>query len=179
MIISLEGLPGCRQDEICQQLKLKDIEVKKCTPKSIENGNGFCYQLDWLSRYALQQDDSFSVHESIYAYKELYPTFSAHKNWYHLTDYEGEIFSRYCDLHYRSPDVIIYLYGNLEKCYERTTPLEQQYSFEDFKELYYQFEWTFDVTTCKVPMYKINVEDDIENVVLNIAEIFSKIKENK
>jgi len=107
MIISIDGMPGCYQEEIYQKLAEHGFPVKSCSKRdnmfwSNTMKYGLCHQLDWLSRLKMQYEEPGNIYDSVYSHRELYPVFYKHKSWINLDEYEADILNRYYDLEYQS-----------------------------------------------------------------------------
>lgn len=50
------------------------------------------------------------------------------------------------------------------------------YSKEEFKKLHYQFEWVFDNNNCRIPIFKVNIDDDLDVILNNLADILRKVE---
>ena len=72
------------------------------------------------------------------------------------------------------PDIIIYLYCDPEICYERVKN-KSRVSCDYFKKLHLINERTFDDLNCSIPIYKVNSQEDTNNVYKNIKTICDEI----
>lgn len=134
------------------------------------------------------------LYDSLYSLKKVYVEFLTHQGW--MNKYEYDTFMKFYYLLYTPPDVIIYFYGTFENAFNRMKQMSQQpiisssendniqndnqlirynYSEEEFKKLHYQYEWVFDNNNCKIPIFKINVDDDLNVILNNIQAVLDKV----
>ena len=193
MIISIEGLPGCRKREIYSriehELQVRVIRMseqdREFHKRFLENPSklGLVYEINRLLGICEQLDiaeDQLVIVDSIFSLRNVYIYYLRDHGW--LTDEEVATFERLYHRIMHIPKVMIYLFGSFEKSFERMrseVKLEQdeqyEYDEEEFKKLHYQFEWVFDTNNCEIPIYKVSVEDDIDSIIRNFREIFDKI----
>lgn len=185
-IISIEGLPGTKKQLILSALRNK---LKKAIHPSFDpewhqnflanpNKFAFSYELNRLITLHHQYEDTIPIFESAHALKKVYVDFFVQKGYIDQKEYE--VFMKYYHELYQQPDVIIYFYGTFEPVYENSkqnalTNSLHLYSENDFKALYYRYEWVFDTNNCLIPIFKVNIDDDLEMILRNIEEIFDKI----
>ena len=127
------------------------------------------------------------LYDSLYSIKKVYVEFMLYKKW--MNKYEYDTFMKFYYLIYTPPDVIIYFYGTFENAFNRMKQMTYQtkktdnqliryeYSEEEFKKLHYQYEWVFDNNNCRIPIFKINVDDDLTIILNNIEAVLKKIDE--
>ena len=191
MKISFEGLPGTQKDQIFQILTEQHGQLIK-NSDNLEWYNLFLsdpkkwalsYELNRLINFHYLHDNTESnLYDSLYALKKVYVDYLLHQNI--MTKHEYDTFMKYYRLLYTKPDVIIYFYGTFEKSFETSQESAKKkggyvYSEEEFKQLYYKYEWVFDNNNCSIPIYKVNVEDDINMILANVNEILQKIKDHQ
>ena len=75
---------------------------------------------------------------------------------------------------FKPPDYIIYLHGNPDTLYHEET--SQGLTLEQYKEFYTQYEYFLDNSHCPFPVFKVNLEESIENVALTLKAIFRQIQ---
>jgi hypothetical protein len=71
-----------------------------------------------------------------------------------------------------TPDVIIYLFCHPTICHQRS--LRQggtQFSLEDLQGLHYRYETILNDLNCPVPIYKVNAQEEPEQVLANLKDI--------
>jgi len=120
------------------------------------------------------------LYDSLYSLKKVYIEFLLHQGWLNKAEYD--IFMKYYYLLYTPPDVIIYFYGTFENVFNRMKQMSHNnqlviynYSEEEFKRLHYSFEWAFNNNNCRIPIFKINVDDDLDVILNNIHAVLNKI----
>jgi thymidylate kinase len=201
MIISFEGLPGTYKTELYSALdKGYHIKIKRYCDIAADNlfqsdpaKYSLTYELDRLKTIYKMFNENTDTNSSnniitrnngcyydgLYALREVYVNSLKQRDF--LDKYQMEVFQGYHELLMKKPDYIIYLYGNLDTSYKRAianTDNKVFSDFDDYKTLHYQYEWVFDITNCKIPMYKVTIEDDQDVVLENIVDILSKIDNN-
>jgi hypothetical protein len=182
MKILIEGIPGTKKSLIYHSLrKAHKLEVWRKKKRIDWDIKTQCFQLevDFMLQ-SKEEEDQYMIHDSEYSivhvYSELY-----HELGY-LNQHELEQLHKLGDFLVKEGDVIIYLFGDLETCYQRyldeivddSAELMDQKTFEL---LYSKYEWVFDTHNCKTKLYKINVEEDLEQVVGSILSILQQIVE--
>jgi len=185
-MISIEGLPGCRKDEIYQALKEKhSLDVNRSDTKEwqellVSNPEKWilAYQMNRLITLNYQYSGSGSLYDSMYSIKKVYVEYLLRQNT--LTTQEYDVFMRYYNLMFKAPDVIIYFFGTFENTYrrmlEKSGSNHVSYSEEEFKQLHYQYEWVYDNNNCRIPIYKVNIDDKLDNILRNVVDIIEKTK---
>ena len=159
MKISLEGLPGCKKDLIYHILK-EEHGYNVLTSQNpemfelfISNPDRYAlsFEIDQLLRtesnlrQAVNETNESNntpdvagkqliMYDSLHSLKEVYLEHLMNKKI--LNGHEVEIFHRLHHLLYSPPDAIIYFYGDLDKCYERSKSGAKKYTYEEFKNLY-------------------------------------------
>lgn len=190
MKISFEGLPGTRKNEILNILQEKH-SLKIIRENNQEwfdyfnedrQNNCLAYQLYKLIFYHDQlKQESNSLFSSLCSLRHVYlDYFFKHE---YLNQKQYELLVEYYNTFYTEPDYIIYFYGTYENTQARlmaknspqldTTSMDKE---DQFKQLYYHYEWQFDNNNCHVPIFKVNIDDDMENIIRNIVHILEKIE---
>lgn len=74
------------------------------------------------------------------------------------------------------PDCIIYLDCSPDTCYERLCELDQHkhLSLNSLETIYKEYNLHFN-TICKIPIFRVNAEDNIENVFYHVLQILYQI----
>ncbi len=187
MLISFDGLPGSQKKLIYLALEKHNVRVK-CQDDEITHTlfqsdldkYSLAYEFDRLYKLNQQllgdnKNEVIHCYDSFHSLREIYVELLYQKK--HLDIYQMEVFQRYHDiLLLKKPDYIIYFFGMLDNTFKRTEKGGLINSFDDYKMLHYQYEWVFDITNCKIPMFKVSIEDDLENIVSNILHILRKIE---
>lgn len=190
MRISFEGLPGTKKDLIFEKLEDEGFKIKSSNETEwhylfLSDSKKFAlpYELNRLINFHYHHDDdSTPLYDSLYALKKVYVEYLIHQNI--MCKYEYDLFMKYYRLLNVKPDVIIYLYGTFEKSFKMTQESarkkgEYLYSEEEFKQLYYKYECVFDNNNCSIPIYKINIEDDLDMIMASVKEILAKCRERR
>lgn len=184
--ISIEGLPGTKKQLILSALRNKlnkqihpsyDPEWHQ-TFLSDPEKYAFSYELNRLITLHHQYDDEVPLFESAHAMKKVYIDFFLQKGYINQKEYE--VFMKYYNELYQQPDIIIYFYGTFEPIFEASkqnalTNSLHLYNQDDFKTLYYKYEWVFDTNNCLIPIYKVSIDDDLDQIIRNLEEILDKI----
>ena len=198
MIISFEGLPGCRKDEIFKALHNLGIHVNSTRHSDADFDQtfvitptrwAFTYEtnrllgLDELINTDLVENynglvaDRHIIVDGLYSLRHVYANYIKHQNW--ITEREFNILDKMYKRLFTEPKILIYLFGNFDNNYQRTLVSgEYKFSKEEFKKLHYQYEWVFDTNNCQIPIYKVSVEDDLESIVGNIREILQNLQQS-
>ena len=161
--------------------KLNNIEVWRKKKRIDWDPKTKCFQMevDFILQ-SKEEDTQYMIHDSEYSIVHVYSEFY-HELGY-LDQHELEQLHKLADFLVSEGDVIIYLFGDLETCYQRYIneednevgkPMDQK----TFQKLYSKYEWVFDSHNCKTKLYKVNVEEDLEQVVGSILAILQQIVE--
>jgi len=125
------------------------------------------------------EEDKYMIHDSEYSIVHVYSEYFFEQGL--LSEYELAQLHKLGDYLIAKEDVIIYLFGNLNDCYQRylkeLQKNEPKMNFETFRGLYSKYEWAFDSHNCQTKLYKINVEEDLEQVIASILAILKQIVE--
>jgi len=186
VMISIEGLPGTKKQLILSALTSKlDLKIHPSFDPEwhqlfVSNPSKYAlsYELNRLITLHHQYEDKTQIFESAHALKKVYVDFFMQKGY--LDQKEYELFMKYYHELYQQPEIIIYFYGTYEPIFENSQNNAvinnlTIYSPEDFKALYYKYEWVFDINNCFIPIYKVNIDDSLDHIVNNIEIIFDHI----
>jgi len=181
MKILIEGIPGTKKGLIYQKLRnTYDIEVWRKRKRINWDLKTQCFQMevDFMLQ-SKEEEDQYMIHDSEYSivhvYSELFHDLG------YLNQHELEQLHKLGDFLVIEGNVIIYLFGDLEMCYKRY--LEEIEETEDimdqktFQDLYSKYEWVFDSHNCKTKLYKVNIEENLDQVVASILVILQQIVE--
>ena len=128
MKILIEGLPGTKKDEIFDFLEKKyRVEINR-----IKWGQAchFHYRGAFDSKttvfpmetelllQAKEKEDKYIIHESQYSITHVYVPFY-NENQDIIEDHQVELLKKMEKMLLKDADVIIYLFGDLDKCYQR------------------------------------------------------------
>jgi Deoxynucleoside kinase len=180
MIISFEGLPSSRKAEIYDILYTKyGINVKRYKNDELYKSYRTdikkyveTYQYDRLQQLIIQYEMEGHIYNSLHSNGEVYLYLLQYQNI--IDKVQADVLSRFYKLFYKPPTYIIYLYGDLEKCFNRMEK-QDKIPLDEYKTLHYQYEWVFDITNCKIPVYKVNIDDTLDMIITNIVDILNKI----
>lgn len=187
MKISFEGLPGTKKDQIFKILSDKGLVIKSSEDDEwyhlfLSDPKKFAlpYELNRLINFNYLHEEESPLYDSLYALKKVYVDYLLHQNI--LTKYEYDLFMKYYRLLNVKPDIIIYFYGTFENSFQTATESAKRkgghvYSEEEFKQLYYKYEWVFDNNNCSIPIYKVNIEDELDVILNNVNDILEKNQE--
>jgi len=196
MKILIEGLPGTKKDLIFNFLEDKyRVEINRlrwgpaCHHHYINNNTHDIFPMESeLLVQAKEKEDKFIIHESQYSINNVYVPFY-YENRDDSEDHQVDLLKNMEKLLLKDADVIIYLFGDLDKCYERYVEKVNNgsglfgprlaMSKTSFTNLYSKYEWAFDSHNCNINLYKINVEEDFEMVVASILNILKQIVKSK
>jgi len=189
MKISIEGLPGCKKLPIIKILREKHgltvatgLPVKQLIDSYRDNPRKYAlsYLLDRLVTYhqgwAHHDDDDEPrncLFESLYALRKVYAEYLLGEGV--IEQHEYDSFMKVYHLIHERPDIIIYFYGDVDESYNRTVESGCNYTLEEYKKLQCQYEWAFDANNCKIPIYKVNINDDLPRIERNVLEILDKL----
>lgn len=101
-----------------------------------------------------------------------------------LDDDEYKLEAEYYNLLSWEPDIIIYLYCDPMICQERINlrskiPGDNDITIDYLKKLHLKHETTLDSMNCSIPIYKVNSQEDPENVYRSIKTILNNILLNQ
>lgn len=220
MIISIEGLPGCKKSTICEYFANKFNIKINCNmdsefhTKFIADPHKYAssYEIDKLIRindqhnkinvyyyklfnniYELctlnnnanemcvnSDDTSVSTKwKNLFLFNTTHAFFHVyvqhiHQNLKILSDTDYEVISKLYNLLYKEPDYIIYLYGDKDSNYARNS--KDAISLVEYNQLEYLYEWVFDSSNCRIPIFKVNIDDTFDNVINNLSIILNKLE---
>jgi thymidylate kinase len=164
MIISIEGIPGSGKTTMIQLLKISKFNAYSIGSESvIDLGTG----LDNLLKYSdlTLLKDRMNITESC-------PDTMIYLSNLSVTDKTRLIKTNNLLGFY--PDYIIYLHANPETWLQRLNE-KGSLTLEDLKLRYQNHDWYFNGSACDIPIYKLNTQDDLSNVLYNLIQIVKDI----
>jgi len=188
MIITVEGLPGCRKDEIFKALEQIGIHIHS-TKSGIRAGlTGFSDEiqrfinLDEMITSDLVENYTGSAKrliwvDGMYSMRHVYANCLKHDKL--ISEQEYNLIDKLHKRLFNEPNIIIYLFGTFDSNFNRASESGLKYTEEEFKQLHYQYEWVFDTNNCHIPIYKVSIEDDLESIIGNIKAISTYLAEDR
>lgn len=156
------------------------VNHPEITQSMIKNPERFAFtsQMSYLINYhhflRNQMGDLILV-DSLYSLKHVYQEYLLKRKW--ISEAENQVFLMAEQDLIAQPDIIIYFYGTFDNTYQRMKDNGNRFSLDEFKDLHYHFEWTYDLNNCQIPIYKVNVDDSLPNIVRNVKAILDKISQ--
>ena len=196
MIISIEGLPGCKKDEIFKALhNLTGLNIHSMRHATADLESKFTsdpvrWSLAYQTHKMLGMDEMINhdlvenytgnpkrqvIVDDLYSMRHVYVNFLRRQDM--ISEAEFVMLDKLYKRLFVEPKVIIYLFGTFDNNYKRmlSESGEPKYNKDDFKKLQYQFEWIYDTNNCQIPIYKVSIEDSTESIVNNIRVILENI----
>ena len=180
-------MPGCRKGEIIKCLKDKfNLETNTTDDPEWDHlfisdpkKNALGYELNKLINFNYSYESGNKLYDSLYALKKIYVEYLSHQGTMGKNDYD--IFMKYYRLIYQQPDVIIYFYGTYENTFKRMNDTadklktdRHKYTNDEFNKLHFLYEWVFDNNNCRIPIFKVSVDDELPAILTNIKSILEK-----
>ena len=188
MKIALDGNIGCGKTTIMDRLSpeyLTTVEPVKKWKHWLDkfykdpHKYAFHFQLRILydqHKYKYEPNEINLYERSPYTLKNIFGEMLAADGT--MDKDETDLHNSYVDILNWKPDYIIYIFSLPETCYERIIMRDPDNTIpmEYIKRLHTQHEMIFDTPRTNIPIYKVNGDDDIDQVEKTVRDIIGDIK---
>jgi hypothetical protein len=176
--ISIECFPSEKLYSILNQLRFKGYPIINDTQKWL---NLLKQNTEYILPYFLNQlinnseniihPTGFEIHYNMYGTNNIwFPWMKKNKT---IPENRLQILENTSTELNNSPDYLIYLYDEIENPIKSDLP----FSHEQIKNVHAEYEWFLENTHCDFPVFKVNINDSVENIVKTIIKILKQIKE--
>lgn len=131
------------------------------------------YYLNQLYTYTTFPYNKQELHfyeSSPYSLKNVHGDLLYEKKIFDVSEYK--LYTEYNNKMGWTPDIIIYLHCHPEVCFKRC---QNKFDISYFKDIHLKYEILCDEINCPITIYKINSQENSDDVYKNIIDIIKKL----
>jgi hypothetical protein len=180
--ISFEGVPCARLFQVLDRLKTEGYQVFNRSRTWIKLYNSdpeehrfafFLHQITEHAQKPIGEKNGYRFHYGLYGLGSIWFDWLNQEKM--LTGGQDQLLRNGAAHLLEPPDYIIYLHDASGDIVNDS--YNKAYESKQMSQLYDFHEWILDNTHCPYPLFKINLQDSVDHIVMTVKAVLTQIKE--